>query len=339
MKYPHSREQSLGILRETVRLMSQQAASLHPVSYTVWYEHLAGMNLPLSAALSLRLSKGALDDSSTFDLYENFVRDRDAQVAAQPELAQVLARVMQQVLEAVQSVGVDLSRFRETLERRDRELDSPLEQLAVRAIVAGLVGDTRRMHAVTDDLTTSLSVNLRAVDELKSQLEQAKQDAQVDPLCGLANRRGFECKIQALVSEGYPLDECALLYIDVDHFKRINDKYGHQDGDKVLQTVGSILQRSTKGQDVAARLGGEEFAAVLPATRLAGATIVAERIRSAIGRCRIRQRDDAAIESITVSIGVVEGKAPQMLDEFLERADRAMYVAKTTGRNRTHSAD
>lgn len=332
MKYPQTREQSLAILRETVRLMSQQAASLHPQSYAVWYEHLAGMNQPLSAALTQRLTVGALDDPSTADLYDNYVRARESEAG----IAKVLARLMQEVLEAAQSVGVDLARFRETLEQRDQELQSPLEQLAVRAIVAGLVGDTRRMHAVTGDLTTSLATNLQAVDELKSQLEQARQDAQLDALTGLVNRRGFERSLRALEDEGHSLSTCTLLYIDVDHFKRINDTCGHQLGDKVLQAVASVLQKNTKGQDIAVRLGGEEFAVLLPATRLDGATIVAERIRSSIARCCIRQRDGTAIESITVSIGVVEGGPKQVLDELLERADRAMYAAKNAGRNRVH---
>jgi len=332
MRYPHSREQSLTILRETVRQMSQQSAALHPVSYAVWYEHLAGMNQELSSALSQRLTKGALDDASTLEIYENFVNRSESE----PALARILASVMQEVLEAVQSVGVDLARFRETLESRDRELSSPLEQMAVRAIVAGLVGDTRRMHVVTGDLTASLSTNLRAVDDLKVQLEQARKDAQRDILSGLANRRGFENAVQSLEREGYPLADCSLLFIDIDHFKRINDTYGHALGDRVLQTVGSILQKATKGQDIAARLGGEEFAVLLPETRSQGAMTVAERIRSSVARCCIRLRDGRAMDTITVSIGVAEGKVPQQLDELLERADLAMYAAKTSGRNRIH---
>jgi diguanylate cyclase (GGDEF)-like protein len=162
-----------------------------------------------------------------------------------------------------------------------------------------VIASTRERHAVTDSLTTML------------------------------NRRGIEPQlfreINQATRQGTPL---GVVVIDVDHFKRVNDEYGHNVGDLVLREVGTIISRAIRGSDVAARWGGEEFLVLLPATDLEAARCAAERIRVAVETFRL-----SPSHGITVSAGVASYRTPERLAEMIARADRNLYEAKASGRN------
>jgi two-component system cell cycle response regulator len=152
-----------------------------------------------------------------------------------------------------------------------------------------------------------------------------------DPLTGVGNRRRLE---QALVVEVSRAERsgkrfCALM-ADLDHFKRVNDGYGHEAGDRVLATFADILRRHTRPADTVARFGGEEFVVLMPDTVLANAVGVAERIRMALAA----QRIEPMPEPITTSFGVAESTAKEGGSALLIRVDRALYVAKASGRDR-----
>jgi diguanylate cyclase (GGDEF)-like protein len=158
--------------------------------------------------------------------------------------------------------------------------------------------------------------------------------AAVDPLTGVYNRRQFEVLARAELArcQRY-MRPCSFLMIDIDHFKRVNDTFGHELGDWVLKMVATTLASARRDADVVARYGGEEFVIMLPETSLEAAKTVAERIRSmvfsnamAIGAAKL---------SLTISIGVGEATASSPgIEVILRDADRALYEAKQTGRNR-----
>lgn len=160
-----------------------------------------------------------------------------------------------------------------------------------------------------------------------------KDAAESDPLTGLLNRRGFAARIRALPlahrKEG-PL--CSAITADLDHFKRINDSFGHDAGDEVLRGLGGLMRQVFRRDDICARFGGEEFVVVLPATDLDEAAIIAERLRALVAQ-RLRAPDQTAV---TVSIGVTVWMEDDDFDRLLRRADQALYQAKTAGRNRVH---
>jgi diguanylate cyclase (GGDEF)-like protein len=166
-----------------------------------------------------------------------------------------------------------------------------------------------------------------------NQQELAKA-ASVDYLTGICNRRAIEDlatrAIHAARRHGIPL---AMMIVDVDHFKRINDEFGHQGGDAALVETVRRIRDSLRAEDLVGRLGGEEFVAVMPNTDPQSALAAAERMRSAFADRPMRIGDGDI--TITVSIGVVVLDAhDQQYTHLLRRADRAMYAAKAAGRNK-----
>lgn len=140
--------------------------------------------------------------------------------------------------------------------------------------------------------------------------------------------------MQAVRDTDRGLDGTALVLVDVDHFKRLNDTFGHLLGDKVLRGIAEVLRAGIKGRDVAGRIGGEEFAVLLPQTSLQDAHKLAEQIRVAVERGRIHQGADETVGSVTISLGLTVGRSVDSINELMARADAALYEAKRTGRNR-----
>jgi diguanylate cyclase (GGDEF)-like protein len=159
--------------------------------------------------------------------------------------------------------------------------------------------------------------------------------AATDALTGLANRRTFDARLNSEFQRAQRFSEpFALLLLDIDHFKDVNDTYGHQAGDEVLKSLARIFKKHTRDVDIAARYGGEEFIAILPESDEAKAHAVAERIRKAVAENPFLLPGGQAVP-VTVSIGVAcyPGCAANM-DQIVAHADQAMYLAKQTGRNR-----
>lgn len=171
--------------------------------------------------------------------------------------------------------------------------------------------------------------------DFKNYLDTCEEAAFTDHLTGLANRRRFERQLEREIARTlrYTRPFCLLL-LDIDHFKQVNDSYGHEAGDEAIRRIAVILQAGTRGIDTAARIGGEEFAVLLTETELSGGLEVAERLRLAI-----KAEEIPVVGQVTASFGVAEFPlcAPTGR-ELVAIADSAMYEAKRQGRDRVNSA-
>src|SRR5947209_1323272 len=163
-----------------------------------------------------------------------------------------------------------------------------------------------------------------------------KTAASIDPLTGMFNRRGFaEATARMIEREANAGRPVTVMIFDIDHFKSINDRFGHPAGDEVLKLFAAVVTNTLRMTDVSGRIGGEEFAALLPCS-IEEALIAAERVREAFAASGVAV-DDAPVET-TVSIGVAGGPAFTELDVLLAAADTALYQAKRAGRNRVQAA-
>ena len=180
-----------------------------------------------------------------------------------------------------------------------------------------------------------LLARARTLLEFKAYLDTCEEEASTDHLTGLANRRRFERQLEREVARtlryGHPF---CLLLLDIDHFKNVNDNYGHERGDEVLRSVAKTLQEGTRGIDLASRIGGEEFAVLLTQTNLKGGMEVAERLRLAIKGIQAH-----GVGQLAASFGVAEcPSSAQTARELQLTADTALYEAKRQGRDRVVQA-
>jgi two-component system cell cycle response regulator len=175
----------------------------------------------------------------------------------------------------------------------------------------------------------------RYVDRLRQSVRQSVEMALYDPLTGLNNRRFLERRLSALIEtarqRGAPL---TMMILDIDHFKRINDTYGHDAGDHVLKGLAAELRQIVRGGDLVCRLGGEEFVVAMPGVDATHAARTAERARRTIENKEFAIGGAAGSVSITVSIGLADLRGEQDSSELYRRADRALYISKSAGRNR-----
>lgn len=167
-------------------------------------------------------------------------------------------------------------------------------------------------------------------------LDDMRRERDSDALTGVLNRRGFEDKARPHFAR-QSKSPLALVLCDLDHFKSINDTYGHSAGDDVLKDFGAILRNELHTNDLAGRLGGEEFAVLLPGASITEATRFAEQVRSTLER---RHFDSIpASRRITASFGIADRHSGHQFQELYERADRRLYLAKADGRNRIVTTD
>jgi diguanylate cyclase (GGDEF)-like protein len=187
-------------------------------------------------------------------------------------------------------------------------------------------------------LQRDLSAAQKEIQQQRQEVASLAAEARTDTLTGLPNRRSLNEDLARRFDQWrrhqIPL---SLLMVDVDHFKKLNDAHGHQTGDQVLRLVAQSLRKTLRQMDIAARFGGEEFAVLLPGTRLKDATTVAERMRAAVAAADLQCAGKQL--SVTVSLGLASVIADETAEDLIKRADDALYAAKAAGRNRAFLHD
>lgn len=333
MRYQVSVVKSAEYLRQALPLMTRQRAALHPLSYAVWYEHVSGANPALSQELLVRTERGqTLDEASTRELYGRHIdtgHPMDEEVARR--LSEGLAQVLMDMSHSATEAGSASERFGDSLDVWVQQLGAAATTLPLRELVAG----TREMREHMSRLRQRLDRSQHEIETLRKEVQQARGEALIDALTGLANRRAFDRSLlQCLSSQeaGTPTGPCLILS-DIDHFKRINDTHGHASGDEVLRHVAQALQAVAHSHHLAARVGGEEFAVLMPSAGLHEAMMLAEQMRAQIAAQDLCP-SGKAVGQVTISLGVTQLGATESAQEFVGRADRALYSAKHEGRNR-----
>jgi len=214
-------------------------------------------------------------------------------------------------------------------------LGSPCQQIQ-NDVLQELLNGTREIRGAMGVLQSQLEQSQREISTLRDEVQRARGEALTDALTGLANRRAFDQQLNACMNgpvEDQQVAPCLVLG-DIDFFKRINDSFGHGFGDQVLRIVAQTLKNVAADQALAARVGGEEFALLLPTCSLNEAQLLAEKLRSTVAAGRIRRGNVAQdIERVTISMGVTQWLPGESANTFYERADRALYASKHCGRN------
>jgi diguanylate cyclase len=322
-------------LRMVLPLMSKYKIPVTPENYCVWYQYISGENEPLKESIDRSLEKNQpVNSETTAALFRRYVQSADQERLLNAENA--IRKLVDDMGTSLDSADSEVSKYEASLGECAEELSGELSADRFKSLVGVLGESTKLMHEGSAHLHSHLDQSREEVKRLKEELKRAKAEAKTDPMTALANRSGFKESLNLMCAEQeYHAATHSLLIADIDKFKNINDTYGHVFGDKIIKVVAKALEKLTKGKDITARFGGEEFVVVLPATDMKGGVAISESIRQNIQNGRIfNPKSKEEIQRVTISIGVTTFNISEDIEAVIERADAALYRAKEGGRNR-----
>ena len=307
----------------------------YPRNYELWYTYSAGFNHALNKSINdVIRARGKITLAELDKIYEQYI----APTRIGERIDEVGGRLSQEisgVAGLIETQMASTSIYSSSLGDAKTALAAAQDAGSLEAIVSTLISATHETEGVNRKLEQQLSESRRQIADLQESLEAIRYESLVDDLTTLANRKHFDQSLERMLAEA--ISTCtpfSLLFTDIDHFKKFNDTFGHQTGDQVLRLVALAVKQNIKGQDIAFRYGGEEFAVILPRTGLEPSVVVAEHIREAVFSKELVKRSTGEnLGRITISIGVAEWRPGDTPQSIVERADTCLYAAKNGGRN------
>lgn len=341
MKFAENNSLAAEYLRRAVPLMVKHNIPPNPLNYALWYTYVSDQVPELNSQIDKTLSTyGTCPTILSEQLFrEHMIKDEieDAE-DMQASLIGLINNIHQHTDAAARETAVFNDVLSDTLDSLNT--DESEDTLPLESIVHTLTAHTQKMSETTRQFQDRMNEAQAEIQALKEELHKTRQDARIDPLTNLFNRRAFDTELEQILGIPANAMESAFILVDIDHFKRFNDTYGHLMGDKVLQYVGKLLKETCPEPMLPVRFGGEEFAVLMPSSNKATAASIAEEIRHKIQAIRIKQKKSGdVISSITASFGVAQIISGEAATSLIERTDKALYRAKESGRNQVIIAD
>ena len=327
---------ALGYAAAALELLKRSEIPPYPQFYELMYAYATGVDPALNSRINALFRNDEKVDLAE-RLYAEFLQSSNTQ----DHISSVSERMSDRIStmhDAIDTAMSTATAYTSALQIASGDLEDEIDPDGLRAMTASLLNETRRMQAANRALESNLDDARSDIAELRRDLDNMRNEAMLDPLTQLFNRKAFDDGMMRMLMEARSSTKpLCLLLIDIDHFKRFNDTWGHQTGDQVLRLVATTIKSNiTAGRDIGARYGGEEFAVIVPDTDLHRANRLAETIRKAVRAKELLKRStNEKLGRITASIGIAvfkpESDTPNSL---IERADRCLYAAKNSGRNR-----
>jgi diguanylate cyclase len=310
-----------------------------PRAYEVWYTYAAGLDPVLRARVDSELIKTGVVDLDTIEqIYEeHFLQKRLSR--GMTRIGDGLDAGLRDTLAVVRSGLGSNQRYLGSLRQAQDRIANVSRNHDAKRVVMELL-DLGQAHAAQTEAVSAELMKARAeVLDLQTELHRLRDSAYLDHLTQIPNRRHMdevlEREIMLASANGEPL---SLALGDLDHFKGLNDNFGHTIGDAVLKQFAALIRNNIKGQDTPARFGGEEFAIIFPKTSVFGAGHATENIRRLLHETDfILSRDRSSIGKVSVSFGVTQLQPGDTMGALIRRADGLLYKAKKLGRNRVET--
>jgi diguanylate cyclase len=334
MQGPEARAFAVSIIDELCALK----LAITPANYEVWHAYRLDDRGEVAKVIEAAIASGRVAQTTLDALYASQIAG-SAFTQNMIETGDTLARELSDVIDILRSAGDQTRSYGEALLAASALEAGEADPALFRTLVRNLAAATRQMNAHNESLSAQIEQSAEQVKSLQTALSHVTTEALTDGLTGIANRRCFDATLLKRLADAKQMKTALCLIVcDIDHFKRINDGWGHGVGDQVIRYVAQICAASAPKDALAARIGGEEFALILPATARAEAHALAEAMRVAMRQRRIIKKSTGeSIGPITASFGVAEGLPIDDAAALLARADRHLYGAKTNGRNQVVS--
>jgi diguanylate cyclase len=328
-------QQSQRYASAALALLERNAVPPFPDFYRLFYDYLAGLQQVTSWRVEAVLHDGGREPVRE-RLYKEFVQPYERGEAVDSAGSLVTERI--EVLTALIDDAMDSNRA------HSASLEAAATSLAANSTRAALLKDwikrletANRIAIETNKrLVKDMDATAAAFQGVCEELARHRRDSQIDPLTGVANRLGFDASLALAMADARENGrQFALAIIDIDHFKSLNDSYGHQAGDNVLRFVARSLLANSRGSDAVGRFGGDEFVAVVRDADERQADGAADRLCRSMREIDLQQCiGDDVLGNITCSVGITCFREGDTVSSMLGRADQCLYEAKHTGRNR-----
>lgn len=311
-----------------------------PTTFEVWYAYAVGDHPELHAEIRAMIENGG--DISNYvleQLHEKYLRNKENSIDRDIEMSDQLDTEMTAIKALVSDYLQVNERFSGSLSDTEKSLTNDNDAKSIREIVQDLIRQNETMRAETSTMATRLNDTQDRLTIIQNELSELRVREMQDALTGVFNRRYLDKRLKIELAAARETDKpLSLVIADIDHFKGINDTYGHTAGDGVLKHFAKLLRSNMKGKDMVARYGGEEFCIILPQTALDNAVRVSEQIRQELeDSTLVLAKSKKKLQRITASFGVALSSPDDTETSLFERADKRLYEAKNSGRNRVKS--
>jgi diguanylate cyclase len=330
-EYNASLEQNATYLRQMLPLMSKHSIAIDPLNFAVFYEYISGRNIALNNEIDTVLAKQTVFTSKlSIDLFNKYICNTS--INSLEKINNTLFQLINKTSEALDNTGEKANAATLHFQNHSKNLEKNHSLADIKNVLSEIIAETQELAETSSLLQTQLDESTIELKQLRQELVQAHETAKTDALTGLLNRGAFDKNLDTHIKNNN--SKLCLLMLDLDHFKNVNDTYGHQVGDNVLRYTANLMKQHITKHHYAARYGGEEMAIIMPDTSIGTAMEIAEKIRGSLAQHPLKRKGSKeSIGIVTVSIGVSSLKSNDSTESLIERADQAMYKAKNNGRN------
>ncbi|MFT7372870.1 MAG: diguanylate cyclase [Oleiphilaceae bacterium] len=326
---------AIALLKQTLPEMNKRNIPTTPENYAIWYEYVSGKNTKLVDAIHLLDKQHAsFSDNVLSELYITHIAN--AHQAAVNQLSGSVKKIINDFLIKITAEGEGLRDFANALSEFSKKVDGVDDINDIKQLISHLLQETRKQETSTQNMQTSLETIAIEMKNLRVEVAKLNAEAKTDSLTKINNRRAFDMEVENCVSNSTSQEKpLCMLFVDLDHFKVFNQKFGHTIGDKVLRFVATLLKNNIKGSDFVARFSGEQFIILLPETDYNDALSVAENVRDRLSKQTLSDSAERIeLGTITASIGVANYQFGDNSESLTRKADQCMRAAKQAGRNR-----
>lgn len=331
MEYPEDPGIVANYVRKALPLMIKHHIAPNPCNFALWYAYVSKQNPQLIKELDTAIETTGTCSSelSSKLFFKHIIKDDPA---AFEEMRSAFNQLLGTLITDTHNTASSARHFSSNLKGDLQQINQLKNEGKLEQWLQNMLESSIHFNNITQSYSQQLNTAQQEISHLKLKLEDTQRAAHIDPLTKVANRRAFQWSLNNFLST--PSPSAILLLIDIDHFKRINDRHGHNMGDSVLCAVAQTIQNKLPENIQLVRYGGEEFAVLLENYNIDSASSLAEIIRQSAAKLIFRNKANGEdMAKITVSIGVSSYRQGDTIEEWTERCDQALYRAKSSGRN------